>query len=62
MEYSEDDEMDVGDEHEDDYGHNEYIRQYDCNVKMLTWQRDSYGLYDYEFADVTKCSFKFCCN
>lgn len=40
-------------------GSNEYIRHYECNLKVLTWGRDSYGLYDYEARNPSKTPFKF---
>lgn len=39
---------DIPEEHENGYGYNEYMRRYILNIKTLTWNRDSQGLFDYE--------------
>ena len=57
-----DDDSDVSsapDEHMDGMEYNEYTRRYDLNIKVLTWSRDSYGLFDYEMRTPIKASFKF---
>ena len=41
-------ESDIPEEHENGYGFNEYIRRYILNMKLMTWNRDSQGLFDYE--------------
>lgn len=41
-------ESDIPEEHEHGYGHNEYMRRYILNMKTMTWNRDSQGLFDYE--------------
>lgn len=51
--------MSIAEEHGPGLGHSEYFRRYDCNVKVLTWSRDSYGLYDYEMRNPVKTPFKF---
>ena len=50
IEYETDDsqESDIPEEHENGYGHNEYLRRYVLNMKTMTWNRDSQGLFDYE--------------
>lgn len=39
---------DIPEEHEHGLSHNEYFRRYRLNMKMMTWNRDSQGLFDYE--------------
>lgn len=39
---------DIPDEHENGYGYNEYMRRYQLNIRAITWNRDSQGLFDYE--------------
>ena len=39
---------DIPEEHENGYGFNEYLRRYILNMKLMTWNRDSQGLFDYE--------------
>jgi len=39
--------------------HNEYTRRYDLNLKLLTWSRDSYGLFDFENRQPIKSNYKF---
>ena len=39
---------DIPEEHENGYGFNEYLRRYYLNMKLMTWNRDSQGLFDYE--------------
>ena len=41
-------ESDIPEEHDNGYGHNEYMRRYMLNLKTMTWNRDSQGLFDYE--------------
>ena len=41
-------ESDIPEEHENGYGFNEYLRRYYLNMKLMTWNRDSQGLFDYE--------------
>ena len=41
-------ESDIPEEHQNGYGHNEYLRRYVLNMKTMTWNRDSQGLFDYE--------------
>ena len=43
LEYDTDDSQgsDIPEEHENGYGHNEYLRRYLLNMKTLTWNRDS---------------------
>ena len=38
----------IPEEHENGYGHNEYMRRYLLNMRTMTWNRDSQGLFDYE--------------
>jgi hypothetical protein len=42
------DDSDIPPEHHEGMSYNEYIRRYDLNLKLLTWSRDSYGLFDFE--------------
>lgn len=39
---------DIPEEHENGLGYNEYFRRYRLNMKFMTWNRDSQGLFDYE--------------
>lgn len=51
IEYEIDDDSqdsDIPEEHENGMGHNEYFRRYILNMKTMTWNRDSQGLFDYE--------------
>jgi hypothetical protein len=46
-------------EHVKGMHYNEYIRRYEFNIMVLTWKRESYGLYDYEMKEPYKQEFKF---
>ena len=39
---------DIPEEHTNGYGHNEYLRRYVLNMRVMTWNKDSQGLFDYE--------------
>ena len=41
-------ESDIPEEHENGYSYNEYLRRYVLNMKTMTWNRNSQGLFDYE--------------
>lgn len=41
-------ESDIPEEHENGLTYNEYMRRYVLNMKTMTWNRDSQGLFDYE--------------
>lgn len=41
-------ESEIPEEHENGYSFNEYLRRYILNMKTMTWNRDSQGLFDYE--------------
>ena len=42
------------DEHDTALNHNEYLKQYECSIKTMTWNRDSHGLFDYETRHLEK--------
>lgn len=50
IEYDTDDSQgsDIPEEHENGFSYNEYMRRYMLNMKIMTWNRDSQGLFDYE--------------
>jgi hypothetical protein len=41
-------ESDIPEEHSHGFSYNEYMRRYVLNMKIMTWNRDSQGLFDYE--------------
>ena len=45
---------DIPEEHSLGYGHNEYMRRYVLNMRVMTWSKDSQGLFDYETRQCTK--------
>lgn len=51
--------LSVSSEHPKGLSFNEYMRRYDFNCKVITWPRDTYGLFDYEFRTPIKAKFKF---
>lgn len=51
-------ESDIPEEHENGYGYNEYMRRYVLNMKTMTWNRDSQGLFDYETRHCSKQKLK----
>ena len=42
------DDSEIPEEHEANFGHNEYLRQYKLKIKTITWNRDSEGLFDFD--------------
>jgi hypothetical protein len=38
----------IPEEHDPDQSEEEYLKQYKCIIKSITWHRDSHGLFDYE--------------
>ena len=50
-------ESDIPEEHENGYSYNEYMRRYILNMKTMTWNRDSQGLFDYETRHCQKQKF-----
>ena len=53
------DESNIPIEHPDGMSYNEYTRRYNLNLKLLTWSRDSYGLFDFETRQPIKSNYKF---